>query len=87
VSDYTPLEQKFRMHNVYCEAQGPNVTTAEDHVRRAPYGGAITLKDVGTADGHGGFRFCVGPNSAPIRCSVCGAPLRRYELRGEGRPS
>ena len=71
--------------NVYCETQGPKVPPGEDHVRRLPYGGE--LQDIGDADEHGGFHFHVVPNSDLIRCSVCGAPLRRYELRDTGKTS
>jgi hypothetical protein len=84
---YTPIEQSFRAWNVYCEAQGPKMPRGEDHVQRQPYGGGVELQDVGSADAHGGFHFRIGPNSNLIRCGVCDAPLRRYELRDTGKSS
>jgi len=85
VSDYTPVEQKFRIYAIYCEAQGRFVAPVDDHVKSPPL---VDFEEIGEPDAYGGrlLRAKVAP-FAFLACRICGAPLRRVELRREGKPS
>lgn len=89
MSDYTPIEQKVRVHNIYCQAQGPRVAKLEDdHLKLLILN---NYEEVGEPDEYGGcllLTTCGGANDAlhvppgvTIVCKVCGAPLRQFEVR------
>lgn len=93
-SYYQPPKLKIRYHNLYCEAQGPKVPLGEDHVTSPMI---QNFEEVGEPDEFGGRQLVVSaggvtevlqqPVGAYIVCNKCGARLRRYELRDEGKPS
>lgn len=94
MSDYTPVERKFRIYVIYCETQGRFVAPADDHVRSPPLN---NFEEAGEPDEYGGRQLmtvaggantALGvPPGARLVCKICGAPLRRVEVRAEGKPS
>ena len=74
---FTPIGPPV-IHNIYCEAQGPHVAKLEnDHVTSMLLTGFV---ESGEPDGHGG-RKLVTLQGLEIVCKICGAPLRRFEVK------
>ena len=85
---FTPIGPPV-IHNIYCEAQGPHVAVLEiDHVSSMILN---NFEETGEPDEHGGRALVTvagGVNEAlgvppgvKLVCKICGAPLRRFEVK------
>ena len=86
---YVQPFDKIIIHNIYCEAQGPRVPKLEDdHVTSMIVN---NFEETGEPDEYGGRCLVTVPggvNTAmrvppglKIVCKVCGAALRRFEVK------